>query len=349
MLDDESSEVININFQILNSEDNYFRINSYICTITRFRWAIKKDMARAIEQIERDIAALQEAIGAIATELHSAYASYLTHAGQALQKQLILASYHLCTQGYPENFLSLSLNQRQQLQQAIRKLGQQAAEQLLSYIKNEQVEQVKQVEELEEVEEQLTDEEKGILGEQESLESNLPNLPKPTESPTLGIYTSPLPNLTSPDPSNPVDLAKWQQSLEYLTQHTLKKVSHEANVVLQKAGVLPKKLPEPILEAAAAASEASAEVMPGPPNLLNLVIEIENEQDAENSGLTQIMAINLRLGEMEFADSTLSSGRKQIRNILAKLNKLGREYQKKQRERSIAEAEAVWRASWYED
>lgn len=302
-------------------------------------------MARAIEQIERDIAALQEAIGAIATELHSAYASYLTHAGQALQKQLILASYHLCTQGYPEKFLSLSLNQRQQLQQAIRKLGQQAAEQLLGYINNEQVEQV---EESEKVEEQLTDEERDILEEQESSESNLPNLPKPTQSRTLGIFTSPLPKLTSPDPSNPIDLAKWQQSLEYLTQHTLKKVSHEANVVLQKAGILPKKLPEPILEAAAAVSEASAEVMPGPPNLLNLVIEIENEQDAQNSGLTQIMAINLRLGEMEFADSTLSSGRKQIRNILAKLNKLGREYQKKQRERSIAEAEAVWRASWYE-
>ena len=88
--------------------------------------------------------------------------------------------------------------------------------------------------------------------------------------------------------------------------------------------------------------------MPGPPNLLNLVIEIENEQDAENSGLTQIMTINLRLGEMEFADSALSSGRKQIRNILVKLNKLGREYQKKQRERAVAEAEAVWRASWYE-
>lgn len=308
-------------------------------------------MARAIEQIERDIAALQEAIGAIAKELHSAYASYLNPLGQALKKQLILATYHLCTQGYPENFLSLSLNQRQQLQQGIRKLGQKAAEQLLTYIQSEQVKQVEEVEEVEkveQVEQLLPDEEISSWEEEENLESNLPNLPKPKQSGTPGIYTPPLPYLTSPDPSNPIELAKWQQSLEYLTQHTLKKVSHEANVVLQKAGILPKKLPEPILEAAAAASEASAEVMPGPPNLLNLVIEIENEQDAENTGLTQIMAINLRLGEIEFADSTLSSARKQIRNILAKLNKLGREYQKKQRERSVAEAEAVWRASWYE-
>ncbi|MDP5338264.1 MAG: hypothetical protein NWQ28_06775, partial [Nodularia sp. (in: cyanobacteria)] len=77
-------------------------------------------MARAIELIERDIAALQEAIRAIAAELHNAYASYLTTLGQAVRKQLILASYHLCTQGYPENFLKLSLNQRQKLQQGIR-------------------------------------------------------------------------------------------------------------------------------------------------------------------------------------------------------------------------------------
>ena len=95
-------------------------------------------MARAIELIERDIAALQAAIRAIATELYNAYASYLTTLGQALRKQLILASYHLCTQGYPENFLKLSLNQRQQLQQAIRNLGQEAAELLLSYLQSQE-------------------------------------------------------------------------------------------------------------------------------------------------------------------------------------------------------------------
>ena len=261
-------------------------------------------MARAIELIERDIAVLQEAIQAIAAELHSAYASYLTTLGQALRKQLILAIYHLCTQGYPQNFLSLSLNQRQQLQQAIRKLGQKAAEQLLTYIRSEEAE------------------ENGAEGE---------NNPK------------------SADPSNPIELAKWQQSLEEEIQQALKKVSHDANLVLRKTGVLPQKLPEPILEAAAAASEASSEVMPGPPNLLNLVIEIENEQDAEDSSLTQIITINLRLGEIEFADTTLSSSRRQIRNILFQLNKLGREYQKKQRERSIADAEAAWRSSWFED
>jgi hypothetical protein len=280
-------------------------------------------MARAIERIERDIAALKEAIRAIAVELQTAYASYLNTLGLAVRKQLILASYHLCTQGYPENFLHLSLNQRQQLQQAIRKLGQVAAEQLLTSIKSQEVG-------LDKGDEEDEDEEN-----KEVTSSELLN-------------TSNSQSLTA-DTSNPIELVKWQQNLEEVTQDILKKLSHDANVLIQKSGVLPKKLPEPILAAAAAASEASAEVMPGPPNLLNLVIEIENEQQSEDSGLTQIMAINLRLGEIEFADVTLSSERRQIRSILVQLNKLGREYQKKYREKAIAEAEAAWRASWFED
>ncbi|TAF04105.1 MAG: hypothetical protein EAZ77_16175 [Nostocales cyanobacterium] len=280
-------------------------------------------MARAIERIERDITAIKQAITAIAIELHSNYASYLTILGEALQKQLILAAYHLCTQGYADKFLNLSLNQRQQLQQGIRKLGQKGANQLLVYIqggdteKDEEIEEVEQHEEIEESENPLSSK----LESQKYL-----------------------------DTTNPIELAEWHQDLEEGIQDTLKKVSQDANSLLQKVGILPKKLPEPILAAAAAAaSEAAAEVIPGPPNLLNLVIEISNDQESENSSLTQLMTLNLRLGDIEFADTTLLSGRKQIRSILLQLNKVGREYQKKQRELKVAEAEAAWRASWFED
>lgn len=289
-------------------------------------------MARAIELIERDIAALQVAIREIAAQLHNAYTSYLNTLGQALGKQLILATYHLCTQGYPENFLKLSLSQRQKLQQGIRNLGKEAAELLLSYVE-EQPEAENQPEQPE------------AENQPEQLESALTYLL--SDSSAAPVVNSVLKILT-PDVSNPIEVAKWQQNLENLIQEVLKNVSRDANLLLQKAGILSQKLPEPVLEAAAAVSEASAEVMPGPANLLNLVVEISNEQDPEDSKLTQIMAINLRLGEIEFADTTVSSGRRQIRQILGELNKLGRDYQKKQRERSIAEAESAWRASWFE-
>jgi hypothetical protein len=309
-------------------------------------------MARAIERIEQDIAALEEAVRTIAQQLLGAYESYLTTLGQAARQQLILASYHLCTQGYPENFLSLSLNQRQKLQQGIRKLGQKAADVLPTLTTSAEQQEENKGEQ---------PEEHNVDNNVEDI-SNIDNIDNIDEEDTekRGHFPSLPPGLTpsflitrmtpaSCNTSNPVELAQWQQNIEKATQDTLKSVSREANLLLQKAGILPKSLPEQILEAAAAASEASAEVMPGPPNLLNLVIEIDSGQESEGSGLTQIMAFNLRLGEIEFADTALSSERKQIRHLLVQLNKLGQEYQKKQRERSIAEAEAAWRASWFED
>lgn len=277
-------------------------------------------MARAIERIEKDIIALKEATRAIAQQLNLAYARYINTLGLALQKQLILASYYLCTQGYPDEFLNLSLKQRQKLQQGIRQLSQQAAQELISYIQPPEVSQTEVVLETEEE------------NEQEEKEEQEENQQQPQAL----------------DPSNPIELVEWQQDVEEGIEETLKKVSQRANILIQKIGVLPKKLPEPILAAATAASESSSDMMPSLPNILNLVIEISDHEDAEDS-ITQIMAIHLRLGEIEFADVTLLTERKGIRNILMQLSKLGREYQKRQKELKIAEAEAAWRASWFED
>lgn len=286
-------------------------------------------MARAIELIERDITALQEAIRAIARSLQNAYASYFHSLGAACTKQLILASYYLCTQGYPEKFLNLSLNQRQKLQQGIRNLGTQAAELLRSYLHAQGMST-----------DEVGEEVREILYES----SDLP-------------LTNVTNNNSPPDLSNPMEILEWQENIEEFIQQVLKNISHDTNLLLQNFRILTEKLPEAVLEAAAAVmeptatlslSEASAQVMPGLPNLLNLVVEIENEQSPENSKITQVMAINLRLAEMEFADVKLSSDRRQIRHILVQLQKVARDYQKKQRERSVAQAEYAWRASWFE-
>ncbi|QIR38261.1 hypothetical protein HCG51_17150 [Tolypothrix sp. PCC 7910] len=314
-------------------------------------------MARAIERIDRDIALLKEAIAAIATELKKSYAIYLTLLGQAVRQQLILATYHLCTQGYPEKFLSLSLNQRHNLQQAIRKLGKQAGEQLLAIVSNEENQNAVAEDKGDELDEDDEADEADEADEGDEVDAKqLPDRVGDEEDEVDKIDAgghrnakSQISTLKLTDPSNPMQLLAWQQSLEKLTQYTLKKLSHDANTALQKVNILPNKIPEPILEVAAAASEASAEVMPGPPNILNVVIEIPNEQDVEESSLTKVMAINLRLGEIEFADAKLSSARRQIRNTLIQLKKLGQDYQKKQRERLIAEAEAAWRAIWDDD
>ncbi|MEA5570672.1 hypothetical protein [Calothrix sp. UHCC 0171] len=395
-------------------------------------------MARAIERIERDIQSLEAAIALVAQELYDSYTAYLSSLGQAVRQQLMLATYHLCTQGYPEAFLRLSLSQRQKVQQAIRNLGTETAEQLLKYINaepevseltNESINSEERsasdnssndydMEDIQAalgfdltgevlentddspnplafVELSLSDEdspfdmgeldadedyEDGEDGEEGEEGENNEELKKEVlERIPASVLSSlssafPFSKLTPPkplhfskiNPSNPVEISKWQQSLEMALQFTLKKASRDANLSIQKSGILPKKLPEPILEIAAVASEATTEVMPGPPNLINLVIEVDGERRSprsnsereafpegarisRNAKLTKIMAIHLRLGEIEFADVALAAKRKQIRILMGQLQKLRRDYLKKQRERAVVEAENAWRASWFED
>lgn len=275
-------------------------------------------MARAIEQIERDIATISVSVGAIAAELASAYTNYLTTLGQATRAQLILASYQICTQRYPKQFLSLSVSQRQKLQQAIRKLSKNAAEQLINQLKSKV-----------------------------DVESALDSLEENQESKTTENYELQITNYDPTCFSNPIELLVWQQTQESSIAYTLKTLSLETNLLLQQAGILPQKLPSPLLEAATTAPESThaAEA----PNLMNLVIETENSSDSEESSMMQLVAIQLRLSEIEFADANLRAARNQIRSLESRINLLVREYQKKQRERIIAEAEAAWRSGWFDE
>jgi hypothetical protein len=302
-------------------------------------------MARAIERIEQDLAALEEATTLLRAELDKTYSQYLQLLGQAVRRQLVLATYQVCTQGYPQAFLSLSFNQRQKLQQSIQQTGKKAQEQLLSHL-----EASKKV-----TKEEVTDSHEPAS--QPELTSNEP--PQDVTSEPLSIV-EPIPGnleaeapetsgITNPELTKPEQLAQWQEQLEEAIAQTLETLSLNTNRLLQQTGIIPSKLPAAVLEAATKADNSTESVTVGSPNLLNLLMETESEDDSEDSTLTRIIAINLRLSEIEFADPTLNAGRNQIRNLSAKRNTLHREYHKKQRERSVAQAEAAWRASWFED
>ncbi len=279
-----------------------------------------------IEQIKREIAALEQACRVLAEELHAAYNSYFTALAQAVQQQAILATYHLCTQGYPEAFLRLSFNQRQQLQQDVRKVIRAATEQLLT---------IAQVEEKENVAEEIKEETQLEATEAALLESVSPQ----TSSPSTVLR----------QPANPVALVKWQQNIEQAIALQLKTISREINYLLQQSKILPENLPLPLLDAALNAPDLPAEATAGPPNLLNLLVEAEGNSDRDESSVTTLVAIYLRLGEIEFADATVRVKRNQIRQLETRIRALLKEYYKKQREQAIAEAEAAWRASWFED
>lgn len=342
-------------------------------------------MTRTVEHIERDLSALQQSLSDLAQELHSAYGGYLTELGQAVRQQLILASYYLCTQGYPEHFLKLSLHQRQQLQQALQKIGQQGKQQLaqpLSQPNNSsepilprqpigdekaEAEAIANslaeggftvvVESAEGIEEIIKASELALKKAELSHAQFLSDESGSTDEMTDEMDDGAMAELSAPDEQSdaiapaqaeftPFTVGRWHDEVEKAIETVLQRVSQSANQVLQQSKILSAKLPHPVLEVAAKAG-VGTETAAGPPNLLNILVETESESN--QSSVEQIMAIRLRLAEIEFNSPGLMAWRAKIRELMARLSQFKRDYQKKRRELAVAQAESAWRASWYDD
>jgi len=293
-------------------------------------------MAGSLKRIEQDIATLEEAIAKIAQEFHSCYDRYLQVLSQAVRQQLILATYHLCTQGYPEAFLQLSYAERQQLQAGIRDLAGQTQVKLTALVRTPFAEET-------------PPSPKGKLSsapEDETPEdAENPEEPEATATPN-----PPAESLSELKPLliTPIRLLRWQENIEEAIREFLHALSHDVNLLLQEAGIILPELPEALLEAASKA-DPPPEAAGGSPNLLNLTIETDDEDDNEGGNLSQLITVHLRLSEIEFADPGVMGARHQIRNLVGRLHRLGRDYQKKQRERAVLEAESAWRSSWFEE
>jgi hypothetical protein len=292
-------------------------------------------MVGSVEQIEYDIAALEKAVGKLAGELHQAYATYLNNLGKAIRQQLIMATYQICTQGHPEEFLELSTSDRQRLQQLIRQLAQQVQEELRNHL------------------------EMPILGKNLAERIGLAVSPRATNEPRLEA-AQPGESGGKPAPSLPPDdLLYWQENLEDAIYQELQVTSHAVNRLLQQFDILPKQLPEEILQAE---QRSEAMLSSSVPNLMNLLVEVRDEranleaeleqeaelEDSSEVPVIHIVAIHLRLAEIEFTDATVNTDRTRIRTLVARLKALNQEHQRKQRDWAIARAQAAWRATWTE-
>lgn len=308
-------------------------------------------MVRAVQSIEQDIQRLDAALEAIAQELHGAYQTYIETLGEALRKQLVLASYHLCTQGYPDRFLALSLSQRQALQQELRQLGLRSQHQLLQVLTPPRpmpkavpkppsllealVSGVSPEEPQEEPQDNLSLEQ----------EMGLHDVPLEDGATTEDLAIADLELTAETALLTPYDVVQWRDALEDAIAELLQELSHEANRLLQRMNMLSSALPEPVLEVASKA-EMLSESASGPPNVLKLRIEAETDNDEAETA--QLMVIHLRLSEIEFSDPTFSLKRAKIRELFAQVSQIGHDYRRVHREKAIAEAEAAWRSSWYE-
>ena len=377
-------------------------------------------MARSLEQILRDLESLTTATKTVDQDLKDLYRQYLEVLSKALKKQLILATYHLCTQVYPEAFLQLSVSQREKVQAGIRKIADQGRSQMeqLGWVvimdpslSNQGGDSAESNSE-ENPDTNILDDDQSTLvdTDTEALSTDAATLDTETlDAATLSVdvetmqpdpleiddnateiyhseQESPVQDnqdtseiaerLSSAlslfaafgsEPLSPINLAKRHVLLERQLRSILQTLSSLANYLLKQAHVLPD-LPEMVI--AAAAEAEAGESGQNTPNLLNVLVEMGSERtqnetnkedskhpeaketlndDDPESSMTHLVAINLRLADIEFADAHTALWRSKLQEALARLKRLGSRYQKLQREKAQAEAEHAWRATWFEE
>lgn len=322
-------------------------------------------MVRSIRKIEQELEAIATRASALNDQLRQAYLQYLTRLGQAVQKQLVLASYQICTQSYPEAFLGLSLSQREALQQGLRSLGDRVSQnlpQLLETLSSPpEAAQTPAADEDSVVETQnlapppvleLSPEAlEAIAAASESEAEEIP--PEALESMAAALESAKaeqrLQSSTPPelDARSPLSLLRWFKFLEQQIQLKLQTLSIEANNLLHEFGILPPELPAKLLEMAMQSEESMAGNRQAA-NLLNLVVEAEQEESDRENTVMHVAAIRLRLSEIEFADPQLSTEHNKVRQLLREVKQLSKRQQKRQQDWAIAQAEAAWRSSWYE-
>lgn len=302
-------------------------------------------MVGSVEQTSQQLIALDKQVAEMGEKFHQTYSNYLTALGQAVRQQLILSCYQVCTESYPQQFLQLSLSQRQQLQQSVRDLANQVRPELLA--------------QLQLVDTANIDESSEEVGADDDEPDETFDDPVPEADGALEGYQNELEFLLSaPSVSKPVQLTplealvRWQENLEKAIVKKLQATSHAANLLLQQSEILPKRLPEPVLKAAAKAGNDHP--IAGNANLLKLLVESADEKISEQgnskgTSLLHLVAIQLRLSEIEFNDSTAMAWRNKLRDLKKQLQILGRDYQKKYRERAIAQAQDAWRSTWTND
>jgi len=167
--------------------------------------------------------------------------------------------------------------------------------------------------------------------------------------------------------NNPEDLRQWCHIVEQGIQFMLDTLSQDCNASLQAIGVINPNLPTKILEMALRAEDNGINIgRSGMPNILNLMVEArqerpsseseeeneageDNEEETEQSQVMKIVAVHLRLSEIEFADPQLNYSRQQLKQLDEQMDKLCKHYRSLKQSLLRAEAEAAWRASWIEN
>ena len=336
-------------------------------------------MVKAIEQIRRDLTTLTDKVTTIRQSLQDIYGEYLDTLGGSLEKQLVLAGFQLATQIYPENLLALSYDQREKMQQQLRRIAQDTHADLCRILTEPDATPSDEEEEAILINETIiaTDSdnvEQELLEVFESIDEAIAPRSDKSEHPPTGegdsaddsekdkkrtelsqlaerIAASISEMMQAEEASEPIDenspaaLLEESRQLEKRIRKTLRHSSKQANRLFQEVGVLPKHIPQKVLDMALQ-NERPSNSNTKINNLVNLVVEVG--KDGKKKQRIKITAIDLKIAEIEFGDPKVIAQRGQIRQQITKVKRLAKYYKKTKKELAIAEAEAAWRSSWHE-
>lgn len=170
--------------------------------------------------------------------------------------------------------------------------------------------------------------------------------------------------ISAKEPKTPIDrLTTWQENIERGIQETICKSSYKTNQALQKSTLIPEQVPDRALEAASRVdNDANSPVS----HVVQMLVEMGNRKPSDPDDSTSVspkranadpfgpnvpklihvIALQLRLGELEFNDPILMRWRNRLRELANNTQDLTRKYRKCQHKRSVAEAQDAWRSSW---
>ncbi|MGD1922384.1 MAG: hypothetical protein ACFCAD_27910 [Pleurocapsa sp.] len=348
-------------------------------------------MTKSIQQIKHELDDTKAAAAERAVELQDRYRNYLELLSQSVKQQLILASYHICTQFYPQSFLDLSLSNKQDLLQSLREVGSSIKLDLLSIIEQQELEpQPSELNLMAELIKNLpktkikskisedteaSNQEDGAEIDIESVKAELAKIElieiedledtdseeeendfEDLEAKDLNRNVDPTPQASVNEKiefDNPKHLLLWHKQIERKIKKNLDRTSKQANKQLQNSKIIPDRIPSKIIDVAMQTEgnkgSRNNRRLPNAPNILHLTIEVDPKKTKIPQSLSQISLLRLRLAEIEFGDPMLNAQRGQIRNLVGKIGKLNSQYKSTKKQLAVAEAQAAWRSSWYED
>lgn len=170
------------------------------------------------------------------------------------------------------------------------------------------------------------------------------------------------PDFDSATVRNPEQLLEWNESLEQMVRQCLRSASQSATQIMVNHKILPHTIPDAILEIAMQGEGGSPANTP--PGLVDFTVEmgkvdlgklesgkleLEGEEGRKTMKRIHVIAIVLRLTELEFNHPVLTAWRGKIRQLEQQLRHLSHQYQKRQRDLSVVRAESAWRSSWPHD